>query len=264
MTTQKWSLAALLKLAASELEIADPWPGSSPAQASVGHEYETDGFRDNPGKQVCPRCIADSALREAVFEDLQRDENGEYETGSCDYCDAVDIPIIPVDDVFEYIDRCLVPAYASAEEEWVPIENKWGESIAGNFSSSEILSELDDDLFASERLTVEFISAFDGRYWAKRDAMEMWKHEALAYGWERFANHVTYKQRYLFFDKAHESRSHPDEIEVGQLLHHLGRVFENTELIRKVPADTEIWRAPRQQRGKPLRHRRTTWPTTTG
>lgn len=195
-------------------------------------EEEARGWRSFGG-DVCAECVGEDFLASYVTENATAER--------CDFCGrAADHPIaVDSDDVMDLVGRGLyrewthpVQVMGRADGEWVGITyDAWDVLEAVGIDTGSDFGEKVADAFLDD-------------LWCEADPYALQPHEILSHGWERFADHVKYRTRYVFLlEEEEEEFRDPDEIHPGLMLQRLEEVVRATGIIRTVPKGTRFFRA---------------------
>jgi hypothetical protein len=137
----------------------------------------------------------------------------------------------------------------SIESEWTDPANELPyETAEGGYQGEWCQS---DDLFWTlgeeigvDEFVADVIAAFGDRAWCRRDYFASSEDEALGFSWERFAEVVKYRSRYVFMllPGDNEFAEH-HEVEPARMLSKIGQLVVDAYLIAQIPAATVLYRA---------------------
>jgi hypothetical protein len=198
-------------------------------------EEQERGWRSAGDHFVCDVCIDDDALKALVREEATAVE--------CDFCGRkTGEPVAAaVDDLIDEVDRAL-------KTEWTdPIQELFWDSGEGGYQG-EVLdtAEVFDEVgWPTERRELQdvIVASFD-HHWCERDYGRLRDEEALTYDWREFVETTTRKARYLFLlleDDAEWEPARPVRRGI-KMLEEIGRLVEESGLLRHVPAGEEFVR----------------------
>ena len=205
-------------------------------------EQQECGFSlDEPGRLVCPSCIADEGLRQFVsrLQHLGDDR--------CDFCGGPGPHGLDLQELFRYMAEAIRDEWGDPYHQAAWDQEDEAYVAVWTLDSDDLLAKLDEPL-ANDDLREAFVAAFQ-HDWCQADPYRLSPDERLSSSWERFARYVKEESRYLFL-RTGRSRAHhpdPDEIEPAAMLEELRVSIVNSGLIRPLPAGSVIFRA-RQHR----------------
>jgi hypothetical protein len=188
-------------------------------------------------RSVCPSCIADDALRRFVGG------NGPIE--HCGFCGGDGPQGIRLGSLFNYMGARIGTEWVPAIDEF-PVdddEEAWETGGAAVDDAAELLAALDEPL-ANEELRAAFVAAFVD-HWISRHALRWPHHQRLSYGWGAFARYVKEEARFLFLRTGGGPQGNEELIPPAQLLDEVAMAIENSGLIRRLPAGTQLFRGRR-------------------
>jgi hypothetical protein len=195
-------------------------------------ESEERGW-DAPEKHVCKDCVSDPYLKEIVEDNLVEEV--------CDYCGAEaedDGPPIaaPVECILGPIAAALFRHYADPSAASVP----WDEGAyigADNIEGTEG-ALFDLQLDCHEDLFEDIAGSFHNTDWypcAGGFWLNEHKHTELMYSWENFVEQVKHRSRFFFG--------------TPKLLEQIGEMAQELDLIKTLPAHTNLYRVRRVKAG---------------
>jgi hypothetical protein len=195
-------------------------------------DMEERGWTTAGDGYVCPDCVDDDALAAHLATHAEKTR--------CDYCGrSSDEPIAaPVDELVAVVHDGLASEYGDANEEGVPYESREG----GWQGEVEHAYDLLWGTLTHERLLADVSGAMADTAWVQRDYWRLPRHQALAFGWESFRDVVTHRHRFLFARIAADPDD-PDDLSPIGTLEAVCRAILDAELIRTIPAGTELFRA---------------------
>ena len=196
---------------------------------------------------VCGDCIGDDGIRGFI--------SANAESSYCSFCSVVsDEPIAaPLDDVGEYINRCLRQEYGDAVDE-LPWDSEEKEYVGGNWDSEELLIDVIELELPNDHngvLLGELVGYLDDNTWCERNGLGLTDLEYAQYTWAYFCDVVMRRRRYFFLDYG----SDPSEPEVYDPGHILRNIFDSANelgLFKELPAGTHLYRARWEKPGPQL------------
>jgi hypothetical protein len=196
------------------------------------------GFGPVPG-HVCPECVSDVAIKDYITANAT--------SNACDFCgQGASVPIAAEADlVVDLVSRGIKAQYDIVENEliWDSEEKKY---IGTFHDAAELLgSELDAPI--GEGAFADAVYKAAQQCWCERGYYHDKPHEQLAYDWELFVDTVKHFARYTFLLEQGDSVN--DVIGVGHevrrggaMLKELGRLIDEAGLVRRLPANTTLYR----------------------
>ncbi len=200
-----------------------------------GLGYSLDLAKERLG--VCPDCIADDGLQRFVAG------NGPIER--CGFCGGLGPQGLGLGALFHYMGKRVKTEWDLAID--VVSWDAWERDAV---DSDDLLIQLDEPL-ANDELRSEFVRAFQHDR-VPRHYMRLAHHERLAYGWETFARLVKEESRYLFLRTGQGPQGDEELIPPAELLGEVGMAIENGDLIRRLPAGSQLVRARQHAPGEAL------------
>lgn len=192
-------------------------------------EEEARGWRSFGG-DVCGNCVQEDFLSSYVAQNAT--------TKHCDFCGrSSDHPIaVDSDDVMTLIGRGLYREWTHPVQVMGRVDGEW----VG--TTSEIWEVLwDAGIDSGTAFGDKVAEAFLDDLWCEADPYALQPHEILSHGWQRFADHVKYRTRYVFLlEEEEEEFPDPDEIHPGLMLKRLEEVVVATGIVRTVPKGTRF------------------------
>ena len=204
-------------------------------------QLEGGSLLDEPGRLVCPDCIADEGLHRFVSRlALIREER-------CGFCGGPGPHGLGLQQLFAYMASMIAAEWGDPYHQagWDHEDQDY--VAVRTLDSDDLLAELGEPL-AHKDLRAAFVESFQHR-WCQRDPYRLSPSERLVTNWERFARYVKEESRYLFLRTGRSRAQYPDpdEIEPAAMLEALGTAIVNGGLIGRWPAGSELFRA-RQHR----------------
>ena len=194
-------------------------------------EQEARGWTLVGDRFVCGACFDDEAITEFISVYAER--------AVCDYCDGRsedgDPIAAPVDTVFEMLAEAIRDEWEDPVEE-VPWED--GEYVFEPYSTDDLVFEIPIPI-ETDALLDEFLDSFSDLAWAPRHFFSQRDDDALRSGWRDFAQHVTRDVRFFFPNVPGKQYG---DIPIPDVLSRIASVVEKAELIKEVPAGTEVYR----------------------
>ena len=196
---------------------------------------------------VCGDCIGNDGIRGFI--------SAYAEANRCSFCrGASDKPIAaPLDDVGEYIDRCLSEDYGDASEE-LPWDSEELEFFGPNWDSMELLTEVIQLELPNDHNDVllgKLVGYLGDITWCDRNGLGLTDREYAQDNWAYFRYVVMHRRRFFFLDYGPD----PNELEVfdpGQILKNIFAFANETGLFKELPAGTHLYRARFEQAGARL------------
>ncbi len=186
------------------------------------------------GTSICPECLDNPALKELAQEHLDSDR--------CDYCEREGENIAAdTDVVMTRIGLSFHTEYRDPVHE-LPYETAEGGYQGEWFDTWDLLEQLGEDI-GHERFVEDLVQAFSDSGWCQQDYFMLRADQALSFSWERFAEVVKYDTRYLIVQHQGEEVSEPFEVAPADMLHTLGELVVETNLIRELDPGTVVYRA---------------------
>ncbi len=195
---------------------------------------------------VCDQCIADEGLSQ-VLRALDTDE-------SCGFCRRPGRSGLDVESLFQFVLDCLKGEWLDTpqgEVPWDPEEDSW--MFVEPRSTVDVLDEVGDP-FANREVAELFAESVE-RDWVPIDPLVAKWHERLAFGWERFAHHVRFEQRYLFLRSRGEHSCDPDSVNPAGMLDEVGRALSRLgpRVFKRLATSEKLWRGRPHAAGLVLR-----------
>jgi len=177
----------------------------------VGYEENDVWMPSTPDKNVCHRCVIDSALAEKV----KADSSGRRRCSYCNRFGAAPLQTL-VDAVLDGIGH----EWTDPVDELMYIGREGG--YQGDVTDGEDLVRWEIDPFTTnEDITDDVAESLQHLSFTKRDYGLLFRHEALDFAWSDFAEQVKHRTRYLFLT-VDDDDDHPDHIPPGRMLTVLG------------------------------------------
>lgn len=187
-------------------------------------------------KNVCPDCLAEPALADAV--------RSAADDPKCDYCNQYldGAPIAaPVDVVLEAIVDGIRTEYGNPDDEGVMYISAEGGYTMPIFDGWDLVMDL--GITENDDLVTDLSQAISGQ-WCRRNPYHASEAEALSWGWGHFRKHVTHTTRYMFHIPASDAaRQRADgEIPPEDMLGALAETIRSGGLTSMLPVGTRWWR----------------------
>lgn len=195
-------------------------------------EEDARGWRSFGG-DVCADCVGEEFLSQYVAENARE--------RSCDFCGrSAEHPIaLYSDHVMALIGRGLYREWTHPVQVMGRVDGEW---VGTTVEIWDVLWDAGID--SGSAFGEKAAGAFLDDQWCEDDPYGLQPHEILSHGWERFADHVKYRTRYVFlFEEEEEEFPDTDEIHPGLMLQRLEEVVSATGIIRTVPKGTRFFRA---------------------
>lgn len=181
---------------------------------------------------MCAECVPEDYLSNYVLENAT--------ALSCDFCQRTsETPIaVDSDDVMDLIGRGLYREWTHPVQVMGQVDGEW---VGTTVEVWDVLWDAGID--SGSPFGEKVADAFIDDLWCEADPYALQPHEVLSHGWERFADHVKYRTRYVFLlEEEEEEFPDPDEIHPGLMLRRLEEVVAATGIIRTVPQGTRFFR----------------------
>ncbi len=206
------------------------------------HGHSLDLAKEGLG--VCPSCIDDDGLRHFVASRAQNER--------CDFCGGPGPHGLTLGVLFDYMGDRIGTEYDRAIDTLFLGEGDdlWESGGATVYDAADLLWELGDPL-GNDGLRDAFVEAFEDDRISSH-AFRLAHHERLAYGWETFARLVKEKSRYLFLRTEQGPQGDEELIPPDELLDRMAQAIENGDLIRRLPAGSQLVRARQHASGEVL------------
>ena len=203
----------------------------------------------SPNQFVCGDCIDNNGIRNFI--------SANAAAYHCSFCRGASDEFIaaPLDDVGEYINRCLRDEYGDASDGLLPWDSEEKEFFGPNWDSEELLAdviELDlpnDD--QNSTLFRKLVGYLDDIAWCERNGLGLTDREYAQYNWARFCEVVMHQRRFFFLDYGPDPYE-PEVYEPGYVLRDIFAFANDTGLFKVLPAGTHLYRARREQDGARL------------
>ncbi len=195
-------------------------------------EEDARGWRSFGG-YVCAECVGEDFLAGYVAENATANQ--------CDFCDRAADQAIAVDsdDVMDLIGSGLYREWTHPVQVMGRADGEW---VGTTYDAWEVLETV--GIGTGSVFGEKVADAFLDDLWCEADPYALQPHEVLSYGWERFAEHVKYRTRYVFLlEEEEEEFPDRDEIHPGLMLQRLEEVVRATGILRPVPKGTRFFRA---------------------
>ena len=198
----------------------------------------------NLDKFVCGDCINDAGIRGFILANAEADH--------CSFCGVVgDEPIAaPLDDVGEYINRCLRQEYGDAVDE-LPWDSEGKEYFGSNWDSEELLTDVIEMELPNDHngaLFGELVGYLDDITWCDQNGLGLTDREYAQYSWAYFCDVVMHRRRFFFLDYG-PNPSEPEVYDPGYILGNIFDFADETGLFKELPAGTHLYRARWEQPG---------------
>lgn len=198
-------------------------------------EQQARGWYGIPNKFVCDNCVNDYALQEIIRTKATQ--------CSCSYCGRKSRHAIAAkfDDLAQALMAGLRSEYGDPNEEGVPWDKGWVGDVIDTydalFDEAELYIENND-------LRQDIISSLGDNQWCQRNFYRLPPDKALQYGWQRFAEFIKHKARFVFLniEDAATDKMDDDHIPVSKFLEILGEIAQQLNLFRTLPTGTNIYR----------------------
>ena len=170
------------------------------------------------GKFVCGDCIDNDGIRDFISANAEADH--------CSFCRAGggEPLAAPLNQVGEYINRCLRQEYGDAVDE-LPWDGEEKEYFGSNWDSHELLTEVVELELPEDHngvLLGELVGCLDDTTWCERNGLGLTDREYAQYSWVYFCDAVMRQRRFFFLDIG----PNPYEPEVYDPGHVLRDIFD--------------------------------------
>ena len=189
-------------------------------------------------KFVCGDCIDEDGIRGFIAANA--------EAGQCSFCQGInDEPIAaPLDDVGDYVNRCLRQEYGDAlvelpfdSEEWMYVGPNWdSEDLLRDAVALELPNDQDGILFT------ELVGYLEDIKWCERNGLGLNDHEYARYNWDYFCDVVMRQRRFFFLDIG-PNPSEPEVFDPGHILKNIFDFAEGAGLFTELAAGKQLYRA---------------------
>lgn len=191
--------------------------------------------------QICPSCVTDYALREAIESDLGSD--GE----PCTFCSSA--PSAPFDTLLESFWSGLLFVYDDAlnSVSWSSRDGGFLESTTDTWD----LLDAYDDCFESEvshLVIAELRNCLEMKAWVDRIDPDHDPAALLTNAWSSFCDAIKHSTRYVFWHAAssaavNSSKLDPWEVSPVDALREVGDLIEELGLFKVYPSGEKFYRA---------------------
>jgi hypothetical protein len=188
------------------------------------------------GKAICADCLTSPPLRAIAEENLDEED--------CEYCGrTAGEPIaVNTDILMEHIDESL-------KTEWTDPANVLAyETAEGGYQgewcdTDDLLLTIGEEI-GSDEFVQDVVTAYGDYAWCDRDYYGGSQDEALTLSWDRFADLVKYRSRYVFMRLPDDSEfPEHNAVEPAQMLSTIGELVAEMDLLTEIPAGTPVYRA---------------------
>lgn len=202
----------------------------------------------NTRKFVCGDCIADDGIRGFI--------SANAESRRCSFCQSVsDEPIAaPLDDVGEYINRCLRQEYGDAADGLLPWDGEEKDYFGSNWDSEELLTDVVELELPNDHdgaLLGELVGYLDDIAWCERNGLGLTDREYAQYSWDYFCDVVMRRRRFFFLDIGPDP-SEPEVYDPGQILRNIFDFADEAGLFTELAAGKQLYRARWEEPGAQL------------
>ena len=188
-------------------------------------------------KYVCCQCFVD--VNDYALTDFITANATAHE---CSYCDNTsETPIAAeMDEVISFISKGIHQEYEDPVHGVGYCTGEGGYDIEPT-SSYELLVELGFG-DCPEALFDDLHSAFSDYQWVQKDPYGDLPCDAMRYSWEEFSEQVKHKTRFVFY-KLKTRHKWERSAEPYTILESLGGIVNDLDLVKELPAGTEVYRA---------------------
>lgn len=201
---------------------------------------ETERWRFDVGRErLCIAHLKDEALKTWHTE--------QASSGKCDRCDSAEQDVVNIDDLFEYMLKCIEIEYDSySASPNVPMSDDLRPAECG---SEDLLQKLNDPV--DESLAEHFAKVFN----------EDWVHKGVWTGdesqrrneaWVSFVDAVKQQRRFTFLDADVERSSDGPWVRTSKVLSDIRTVITECDCITVLPVDQEVVRGRKHRPGEDL------------
>ena len=192
----------------------------------------------NTRKFVCGDCINDGGIRDFISANAEAD--------NCSFCQAVGSELIsaPLDDVGEFINRCLRQEYGDAVDE-LPWDSEEKEYFGSNWDSEELLTDVVELELPNDHdglLLDELVGYLGDITWCERNGLGLTDREYAQYSWDYFCDVVMHLRRFFFLDVG-PNPSEPEVYDPGHILRNIFNSADQLGLFTKLPSGKQLYRA---------------------
>lgn len=198
-------------------------------------EQDEQGW-DYSDKFVCPACVRDEHLADAVAAEAADSEH-------CDFCGAK--PAAAMDVLLAAFMVGVRRDYNDADGEGIYWEGREGGYQASTLDSWDLVDHYGDAF--EPRVAEEVRASLHEQTWVERNYAWRRRDDVLRDAWDAFSDAVKYETRYVIWivesEDAQLEARHAGEVPVGEILHEIGQFLQILGVVRELPAGATLWRA---------------------
>ena len=200
---------------------------------------EEEGWSATTGQHVCSGCVNDVALKSAL------DQAGDHDE-QCDFCESS--PAADMSVLLEIFVSGLKTEFADADNEGVSYDGReGGYQRDRTWDTADLVSDF-ADVLTGDGLVDAVIAAMTDKTWVEVGFAGPRHDEALSAGWERFCEAVKYETRYVFWlraDQGEEDEPGAGDIPAARILQEIGAIVDDDRvgILYELPVGLVLWRA---------------------
>ena len=201
-----------------------------------------------PDQFVCGDCIDNDGIRGFISANVAANQ--------CSFCGVASDETVaaPVEDVGNYIDRCLREEYGDASDGLLPWDNEEKDFVSWTWTSEELLAyevgldlPNDDDNVLLDKL----VGHLDDISWCEQHGLGLNDREYAHLNWDYFCYVVMHQRRFFFLDYE-PNPFEPEVYDPGRVLGDIFTFATETGLFKVLPVGTLLYRARWEQDGTKL------------
>lgn len=194
---------------------------------------QEDSLYSSQSGFVCAGCVTDVHLQEALRAQSRPD-------AECSYCG--DKNATELDVLLEKIQEAILHDYDDPAAEL--LYDGAEDGYQGEVLTGPAAVDLLDDWTNHDKLQQDVAQAFYAADLCRRDYYGVTEFEALKWGWERFAEQIKHRARFLFLRELETEDDHdPRTIVPGRMLDALGALFRKLNLFCDLAPSMSLYRA---------------------
>ena len=195
-------------------------------------------------ESVCTGCVGDDDLK--AFIRANQGERG------CSFCGRRSAPCAPLSELAEFIGERMGTFYGRAVDQ-LPYDGREGGYQGWHPDTEELLFDtigldLPRDLDGS--LARAIVDEIGDDAWTNYDWLRLEIDEAFRLDWGRFCQAVKHQRRFFFHRIGPEDEHDPDGRSLPEFLADLGKLINELDLIRTMPAGYRLYRARARAAGR--------------
>ncbi len=184
---------------------------------------------------VCGECIRDDALRMVICR--------SFSNASCDFCGRRTPPFADVDELFEYVYKCLLLEYGDPLQHAIFWDKEDGWMGITPLDTFEVLHEVGDPLGDGSDLAESFAAGIE-HDWYLIDSVVGTINELSVWSWDAFEKRLLRGPRFLF-SPTETDPDNPPEMSARALFSFLSRLGEHlqTDFVKTAEPGLRLFRA---------------------